>query len=408
VLINGILDGVDDLDVRVHYRSQMEASGLGRIIKICSSFGVPSVDKQLDILKATLKDDESRLRERIDSAILHDLGNIDELYSSLRLKTDGTQASRYFLSMLQHLLLIDEEGPSLAHHYKLIDSLVTDLVLDKKLGSAEQRLGHSVERVVALFSEADRTQQAEQAAADARAQVLQLKMEKEVLEQEIAQGHDGLVGQLKERSIHLEQQLKVTRETTSKLQGQLETQRDGYEERIRQLENQISELFRLLRDSVDHGGNLEQQQNLVSALEKQLQRSETINILEGRSPIRPLPESQTMARMFRGSSGKFNQHPSEPEFTAGRTSQFMDADDAAIQDQIPQQLQLGVNIVRDFSDLISHGCTHRITVCQKGRAFVEFSQCEALTTSRRRIGFESTSDTTSRRVSGEWRRQARV
>ena len=363
VLVNGLLEGVDDLDVRVHYRSQMEASGLQRIIKICSSFAVSSVDKQLDILQATLKEDERRLRERIDLEILHDLGNIDDLYSSVRSKTDDTEASKYFLSMMQHLLLIHEDGQSLAHYYKLIDSLITDLVLDKKLGSAEQRLGHSVERVIALFNEADRTQQAEQAAAEARAQALRLKMEKDVLEEEIAQGHDGLVGRLKEQLIHLEQHLKVTRETTSKLQGQLGAERQGYEERIQQLEIQISDLFRMLKETMsgvdsDHGGNLDQK-NLVSMLEKQFQRSKTFKILEGKTQVQPSShvdgqETQAMPHHIWADLRDSNPQrlPGSPKVTTGRTSQFMDADEATIQDQIPQQLQAGLSIVSHSSNIV--------------------------------------------------------
>ncbi|KAJ8592772.1 hypothetical protein M405DRAFT_839644 [Rhizopogon salebrosus TDB-379] len=70
-------------------------------------------------------------------------------------------------------------------------------------------------------------------------------LEKEALEEEMSQGHDGLVGNLKAQVALLKQTLNSTRETTKCLQGQLETQKTGYEEQIGQLEAQIMELFRM-------------------------------------------------------------------------------------------------------------------------------------------------------------------
>ena len=371
---------VEDLDLRIHHRSQMEAAGLQKIITLCLNFGVSSIDKQLQILKAVLEEDERRLRERMDQETLRDLADPHDVYSAIRAKTEDTEASKYFLSMMQHLLLIREEGQSLVHYYQLIDSLITDVVLDKKVGGAEQRLGHSVERIIAQFNEADRIQRAEDEAAEARAHALRLKLEKEVLEQEVAQGHEGLVGRLKEQVLHLEQKLHVTRETTSKLQGQLETQKLGYEERILQLEVQIMELFRMLKEvgkGMDHildSGSLDRK-SLVLNLEKHFQRSKTINILEGKDrPLHkkagdmaqdvevprdrdndstPRKESSVRETNSVGNKGPKALGPmGVSEGPAGRVSQFMDADEADVQEQMEQQLAAGVKMVRCFHSVI--------------------------------------------------------
>ena len=144
IFINALMVNIDDLDIRVHHRAQMDAAGLPRIIEHCRSFGVPVIDKQLQILQQMIEEDEAKLRERIDQEILRDLANPEDVYNALRAKTADTRAKDHFLSIMQHLLLIREEGPALAHYYQLIDSLVADVVLDKKLVGAEQRLGHSV------------------------------------------------------------------------------------------------------------------------------------------------------------------------------------------------------------------------------------------------------------------------
>lgn len=366
LLVNGIFNFMDDLDLRLHHRSQMEAAGLQRIMSTCRDFQVSSIDKQLKILQNMLDEDEKRLSERLDQEVLRDMTNPEQVYQAIRSKTLNSRAQGYFLSMLQHLLLIREEGPAMVHYYQLIDSMVTDIVLDKKLAGAEQRIGRSVERIIAQFNEADRYQAVEEEAIEAKAQVLRLKLEKEVLEEEISGGHDGLVGKLKAKLAHLEQQLSISRETTSKLQGQLEIQKAGYEEQILQLEAQIMELFQMLKQVgkgvekiIESGSGTMDRKTLIETLDRHLQRHKTISILEGRDKRRKdavdtdgsdaetelSPGKSSLRRRKDPSLGKRNKSTRVSEAQGGRASQFMDADDADAQEQIQQQLAAGVNIV---------------------------------------------------------------
>lgn len=348
----------------------MEAAGLQRIIALCREFGVPNIDKQLRLLQKTLDEDEDKLRERLDQEILKDLTNPQDVYNAITSKVQDTKARDYFLSMMQHLLLIREDGAPMVHYYQLIDSLVTDVVLDKKLSGAEQRFGHSVERIIAQFNEADRYQVVEDEASKARAEALRLKLEKEVLEDEIAQGQDGLVGRLKDQVLHLEQKLDVSRDTTARLQGQVEAQKAGYEERIAQLEAQIMELFRMLKETakgvetvLEQGGM--ERKNLVETLERQFQRSKTISILEGRDGRwrRPgafdvdgddeedadaTPRKAGVRPTMKSSSRKTSQTSGSKVVVNQadvRGSQFMDADEEDAQEQIQQQMAAGVAMV---------------------------------------------------------------
>jgi cytokinesis protein len=364
---------VEDLDIRLHHRSKMESAGLQRIIILCQGFGVTRIDKQLRLLQDILDEDEKRLRERLDKEILRDLANPQDVYDAIRSKTQDTKASDYFLSMMQHLLLIREDGAPMVHYYQLIDSLITDVVLDEKLAGAEQRIGRSVKRIFAQFNEADRCQAAEQEAAVFRGQVVRLNLEKEVLEQEVAQGQDGLVGQLKEKIANLEDKLAISRETTSKFQSQLEAQKSGYEEQIGQLEAQIMELFRMLKevgsgvDNILDTGSLDRK-SLVQTLEKHFQRTKTISILEGRerrhrkrgtssgvdfedeADTDVTPRKASLKRVSKSTSKKTPKRSKSgraSETQTGRVSQFMDADEADVQQQIQKQLAAGVTIVRD-------------------------------------------------------------
>lgn len=369
ILLNGILIFTDDLDLRLHHRSQMEAAGLQRILGLCRDFNYPSLDTQIRILQSRLDEDEQNLRERLDQQILQDLNNPQDVYNAISAKVQDSKAKDHFLSMMQHLLLIREEGPPMVHYYQLLDSLVTDVVMDKKLAGAEVRFGHSVERIIAQFNESDRYQGAEEDANLARAEALRLKLEKEALEDEISQGQDGLVGNLKQRIAHLEQKLEVSRETTTRLHNQLESQKVKYEDQITQLEYQIMELFKMLKEvgkgveTIMDTGSMDRK-TLVQTLEKHFQRNKTIGILEGRDD-RKYPrgspsyleddsdaeEADATPRkaggLRRGSkavrkSAKGAQGSGDVE---GRQSQFMDADDQDAEEQIQHQMAAGVSIV---------------------------------------------------------------
>lgn len=352
---------MEDLDLRLHHRAQMEAAGLQRIIALCRGFGVPTIDKQLKILLAVLDEDEAKLRERLDQEILRDLNNPQDVYNAIFSKTQDTKARDYFLSMMQHLLLIREDGQPMVHYYQLIDSLITDVVLDKKLAGAEQRMGHSVERIIAQFNEADRYQFVEEEANNARAEANRLRVEKEALEDEVAEGQDGMVGRLKSQLAHMDEKLSVSRETVTRLQGQLEVQKAGYEEQIAQLEAQIMELFKMLKemgkgvDSIlDSSGSQMDRKTLVATLEKHFQRAKTIGILEGSDRwLKNMVEGEEDVDATPGKKGSLRRSAltkstKTKTIENGRVSQFMDADDADAQEQIEQQLAAGVNVVRDF------------------------------------------------------------
>jgi cytokinesis protein len=354
----------------------MEAAGLRNILSICENFGVPDITKQIETIQNMLVEDEAQLRERLDQEILGNFTDPQAVYDAIFARIQNTKAQDHFLSMMQHLLLIREEGLPMVHYYQFLDSLVTDVVMDKKLSGAEQRFGHSVERIIAQFNKSDRLQVVELEAAEARALAVRLKLEKESLESEVAQGEDGLVGNLKIQLVQTEEKLKNSRETASRIQNQLEVQKVDYEERINQLEAQIMELFRMLKE-VGVGAILDRgtmdQKAFIETLERSFQRHRTISILEGRSRKKKIgpdgtvedddeledPEStpgKTSLRSSRppGSMGKRSLSKGTKQMgrtvdETGRVSQFMDAEEADAQEQIQQQMAAGAKMVSEVS-----------------------------------------------------------
>lgn len=358
------------------HRMRMECSGLMGIIDGCRSLGIAGVDKQLDDLEHLLEEDEKQLLEQENREILRTFSNAEDIWNALCARTKDSRSNDYLLSMLRHLLLIKAEGPELTHYYQLLDSLVTDVVMDAKVHSAEARIGHSVQRLIVQLTDVDRFQMMEDEAKRAREQANKLRMQKEGLEEEISQGFDGLVGQLKAKVGHMQDKLSTARDTTSRLQDQLVIQKEGYEERIRQLEAQIMELFRMLKETgkdaqeiIDANSGSMNRKELIETLNRHLERSKTINILEGRGRRRAknltnggengsdgsgedsknsTPRKKDAKRRGfsgPGQSGSMAKAARVLDGQMGRESQFMDAEEADVQQQIKHQLAAGINIV---------------------------------------------------------------
>lgn len=372
LLVNGILDNTDDLDLRIHHHSQMATAGLRRLVELCRGFNNDQLNTQLNALQETIETDEKELRERLDQEVLRDMTDIGDVYAALKSRTENSRAHDHFLSILQHLLLIREDGPGMVQYYQLLDTVVTDVVMDHKLAGAEQRLGKSVESIISQFNDADQHRVVEAEAAKMRADLRRLQLEKDALESEVMNGGDGLVGVLKGKIASLEEKLQISRETTSRLQTQLEAQKSNYDEQISQLEAQIMELFRMLKELgsdgvskiLDNGSGAMDRKTLLATLEKHMQRTKTINILEGRDKESgktkkgrgeddsesddpdATPGKSRLRRQTRSKKGPQSAKADRmSEAANGRTSQFMDADEADVKEQIQQQLAAGVRMV---------------------------------------------------------------
>jgi cytokinesis protein len=357
----------------------MATAGLHRIVELCRSFNFEQLNTQLDKLQDMIEGDEKELRERLDQEILRDMTNIEDVYAAVKSRTYNTKAHDYLLSILQHLMLIRDDGPGIVQYYQLLDSLVTDVVMDHKLAGAEQRLGKSVESIITQFNDADQYRVLEAEAAKMRADLRRLQLEKDTLEGEVMNGGDGLVGVLKGKIASLEEKLQISRETTARLQTQLETTKLDYDDQITQLEAQIMELFRMLKElgadgvgKIMDNSNTMDRKSLIATLERHMERSKTINILEGRDrysvrrkkgddddenqsddDLDATPGKTSLRRQAKArKSTRSTRSTRSSDGPNGRTSQFMDADEADVKEQIKQQLAAGVMIVSCFRRLL--------------------------------------------------------
>jgi cytokinesis protein len=337
----------------------MGRAGLTRIMGKVRQFEVAQIDTQLDTFESNAEEDRAQLVKGYNEELLRDINDPYDVYRALMSNVEGTTAAPYLLSAMQHLLLIKEDTELRTRYFQLIDHLITSVVMDKKQGFSEglsNTVGVSVARLVAQFGEQDRAQKAEDELATVRAQLSRTQLEKEALEEEISRGEQGLVGQLRGKVVVLEEKLRQSRSNNEALEAKLGDQKRQYEDAIEQLEAQILELFRMIRDvnpfdfeklkelnSGDMKGG-----ELLTVMKRQLDRDKTFSILEGnRTPRKgrrsergsTLPEvaedeadgENTTPQAKRAVNGRVagprataDGTPTGPE---ERASQFMDADE---------------------------------------------------------------------------------
>ncbi|CAO1613189.1 unnamed protein product [Sympodiomycopsis kandeliae] len=304
-LINAILapEVVSEFEIRVHLRNQMEASGLQRILIKMKAFKNQDLDAQIAAFENSSLQDHEDVVETFNKDVLTDMSDPVDVFKAIVEKVSGSRAYDFFLSSLQHLLLIRQEGDHLVHWYQLIDSLVTSVVMDRK-GAVESSdisslLGTSVNNVLSRFADQDHMQTIQSELQRFKAEARSAEQERAKLQAQLEQESEGLVGKLQGQITALEEDLEVSRGNALALQRDLEDMEKGYIDRIVALEVQNREIYEMMRENADKkdifpdGKESLDRQAMVDTLERQLERERTIRKLEAnaRKEGRPLPSS---------------------------------------------------------------------------------------------------------------------
>jgi len=315
-LIHAITTVCEELDVRVHLRAQMEACGVKRIIAKLKDFGHSSMDRIILQIETEEQDDARELARDYNQDLLRDMSNPHDIFNAILASVQGTRAHDFFLSSMQHLLLIrDDDDETRMRYFQLIDQLITSVVLDQKVGAGAEQdfsalMGVSVAKVVSRFADQDRLDKALAQASEMRATAQQLALEKAAVEEELrvvssassgsaggaaAAGDRLALSQLTDKFASSEEHLKNSRLATKKLEADLIEMKRMYEERIASLELRIQELFNMLRESrglenvvsanstatANGGVGAIDREALVANLERQHEIKRTIEKLEG-------------------------------------------------------------------------------------------------------------------------------
>lgn len=328
----------------------MDASGLRRILSKMKIFGHPQIDKQIDQYEQRAEVDYEEIIQNFNRDVLRDFQDPWDVFRALLTSVEGSRAHDFFVSAMQHLLLIRQQGEQRVRYFQLIDGLITAVVLDRKAIERDfsAACSKSVNQVVSQFADQSRFQEVEEQTQELKQLVSRLRRDKRELEEEVAKKQEGLVGQLKNQLFKHEEDLAVSRQTTEMLKTKLHDSEKTYKEQLSQQELQIREMFNMLKESralddlADSTGVLDRRE-LLAMMQKKQERLKTIYRLEGRTGQKPPPEEGPWnafadgvpaERQASGKGGKAGDRDT------GK-SMYEDADDQAVREQIEKSLTNG-------------------------------------------------------------------
>uniref|UniRef100_H2TAT5 Diaphanous related formin 1 n=1 Tax=Takifugu rubripes TaxID=31033 RepID=H2TAT5_TAKRU len=125
-LINALISRGEELDFRIHIRSELQRLGLRKLL---GSIENEELRVQLTVFEEQAEDDSYDLKARLEDVLEYD--DVREVFEILVNTVKDSKAENHFLSLMQHLLLIRNDYLARPQYYKLIDECIAQIVLHK-------------------------------------------------------------------------------------------------------------------------------------------------------------------------------------------------------------------------------------------------------------------------------------
>ncbi|XP_011792662.1 PREDICTED: protein diaphanous homolog 2 isoform X3 [Colobus angolensis palliatus] len=126
--INALVTSPYELDFRIHLRNEFLRSGLKTMLPDLKEKENDELDIQLKVFDENKEDDLTELSHRLND-IRAEMDDMNEVYHLLYNMLKDTAAENYFLSILQHFLLIRNDYYIRPQYYKIIEECVSQIVL---------------------------------------------------------------------------------------------------------------------------------------------------------------------------------------------------------------------------------------------------------------------------------------
>jgi cytokinesis protein len=312
-LINMIIDAPErDLQLRLHIRAQFTACGIKRILTKMEGFQYEVIDKQIERFRSNeaidyedfLERENSSMKDSIEGEV-KDLTDPAQIVDAIMQKVQGSRTQDYFVSALQHLLLIREnDGEERLRMFQLVDSMLSYVAMDRRLPDMDlkQSLNFTVQSLLDRLHTDSEARQALDEAQEARQIADSAMAERDEMRAQIELGADGMVAKLQRQLEEQAQVIEVQRRQADALKGEVESLQALRAKEAQRNELETRELYLMLRDAQDIAasnamksgkpglGESDPQQmkgildreRLMDRLEMQIERQKTQYKLEGR------------------------------------------------------------------------------------------------------------------------------
>lgn len=316
-LVNMIIDAPDksrDLPLRMHIRAQFTACGVKRLLTKMEGFQYDVIDKQIERFRLNEATDYEDFQERENSSIkdsiegeIKDLSDPVQIVDAIMSKVQGSKTQDYFVSALQHLLIIREsDGEERLRLFQLVDSMLSYVAMDRRLPDMDlkQSLNFTVQSLLDKLHTDSEARQAIEEMQDASKLASIAMAERDEMREEISLGADGLVSKLQKQIAEQEGIIEMQRRQADSLKAEVDNLRNVRAKEAQRNELETRELYLMLRDAQDiaaanaaKGGDggkalgetdpsqmkgILDREKLMDRLEMQLERQKTQYKLEGR------------------------------------------------------------------------------------------------------------------------------
>ncbi|KAF4616206.1 hypothetical protein G7Y89_g15200 [Cudoniella acicularis] len=312
-LINMIVDAPErDLQLRVHIRAQFTACGIKRILTKMEGFQYDIIDKQIERFRTNEAIDYEDLLERDNSSMkdsvegeVKDLNDPVQIVDAIMQRVQGSRTQDYFISALQHLLLIREnDGEERLRMFQLVDSMLSYVAMDRRLPDMDlkQSLNFTVQSLLDKLHTDSEARQALDEALEARQIADSAMAERDEARAQIELGAEGMVAKLQKQAEEQAQIIELQRRQMDAMRVEVENLQTVRAKEAQRNELETRELYLMLRDAQDiaasnaakgvNGGLAEtnpaqmngilDRERLMDRLEMQIERQKTQYKLEGR------------------------------------------------------------------------------------------------------------------------------
>ncbi|XP_039474344.1 protein diaphanous homolog 1 isoform X1 [Oreochromis aureus] len=242
-LINALISRAEELDFRIHIRSELLRLGLRDQLKEVRKIENEELRVQLTVFDEQAEDDSEDLKARLDD-IRMEMDDVRDIFEILVNTVKDSKAEGHFLSLMQHLLLIRNDYLARPQYYKLIDECISQIVLHRNGTDPDfkcRNLSFNIEGLIDNMVDKTKVETSE-----AKASELEKK-----LDAELTARHELQV-ELKKLESDYEQKLQdLSQEkeqlATSKQEREKENQ--GLQEQLGNLKTQIEKLSKDLEEA---------------------------------------------------------------------------------------------------------------------------------------------------------------
>ncbi|XP_012875879.1 PREDICTED: protein diaphanous homolog 1 isoform X2 [Dipodomys ordii] len=242
-LINALITPAEELDFRVHIRSELMRLGLHQVLQDLREIENDDMKVQLTVFDEQGDEDSYDLKGRLDD-IRMEMDDFSEIFQILLNTVKDSKAEPHFLSILQHLLLVRNDYEARPQYYKLIEECISQIVLHKNGADPDFKCRHLQIDIEGLIDQMIDKTKVEK--SEAKATELEKK-----LDSELTARHELQV-EMKKMENDFEQKLQNLQGEKDALDSekqQIATEKHNLETELSQLTGEVAKLSKELEDA---------------------------------------------------------------------------------------------------------------------------------------------------------------